>query len=40
MVFKRKWEEVSPSVLDEGDSIDISKISDDTLSKKNVNKRV
>ena len=39
VVFKRKWEEVSPTVLDEGDSVNISKISDDTLSKKNMNKK-
>ena len=38
VVFKRKWEEVSPPMLDEDDSINTSKISgqNEASSKKNV----
>jgi hypothetical protein len=41
VVFKRKWEEISPPMLDEDDSVNVSKISDqnEVSSKKNVHRQ-
>ena len=41
VVFKRKWEEISPPMLDEDDSVNVSKISgqNEGSSKKNVHRQ-